>query len=191
MRLIRYIFYHAKASLKKRHTWVLIATIILLIFTYSGITVPSVDNTKVGIITRGSSRAEMILENMERRTTLYEFVKYDDVDALLEDVSDGTLECAFIFADDYDRLFDKKKFRDSIEYVSSPYTTKGLVAKETFYSAFLENYSNEILLSEYNDMFGSNDESLKEEIAEMLKDRNSYYISGNEIFEVDFKDDFK
>ena len=184
---LRYIYYHLKALLKRREPWVLIFAVVLLIFVFKGITLPSADNTKVGIVTNGSERAKRVAELMDEDSTIYSVCEYETEEELLTDVRKGALECGFIFDDDFDKLVSHERMKESIQYIYSPYTTKGLVAKESLYSAFLKDYSDDILLSEYRSIFGSNDDSLKEEIEDMLIERNAYYLDGNDIFEVDFK----
>lgn len=187
MMKFRYVFYHVKALLKKRETWVLIATIIFLIFVYNGITLPSSDNTSIGVVLSDSSRASSIASIMENKTSLYTISEYKDIDSLKTDVLSGKIECGFIFSDDFDKLMERGKLKDTVKYIYSPYTTKGIAIKETVSSAILEEYSDEILKKQYSKMFGSQDPELKSEILSKLYEQNHYYLDGNDIFEVDFE----
>ena len=82
-------------------------------------------------------------------------------------------------------MLERGKSKHLIEYVYSPYTTKGLAAKETVFSAFMENYSNEIIMAEYNKIFGSADDETKEEIIESIKKSNEYYKNSDAIFDIE------
>ncbi len=184
---MRFLYYHLKAFLKHREPWVLLGTIVLLIFVFKDIKFPSVDNTRIGVVTYDSYRAVAVTDRLKEKSGVYEVTLYDDPELLKKDVQRGELECGFIFNEEFDSKADRGRLNGSIEYVSSPYTTKGLVAKEALFASFLQNYSNDILEREYPKMFGNQDESLKEEIMELLSDRNAYYINSNDIFEVDFR----
>lgn len=187
MKKMRFLYYHLKAFLKHREPWVLLGTIVLLIFVFKDITFPNVDNTRVGVVIYDSYRATAVTDGLKEKSGVYEVILYDDPQKLKKDVERGELECGFVFDEDFDSKADRGRLNGSIEYVSSPYTTKGLVAKEALFASFLQNYSNDILRKDYPKMFGNQDESLKEEILELLSDRNAYYINSNDIFEVDFR----
>ncbi|MCR4789071.1 MAG: ABC transporter permease [Lachnospiraceae bacterium] len=187
MKKLRFLYYHMKAFLKHREPWILLGTVILLILVFKDITFPRVDNTRVGVVTYDSDRAFDIIGRFKDKSSIYEICEYDDPEVLRQDVLGGELECGFIFDEDFDKKADKGRTNGTIEYVYSPYTTKGLVAKEALFSAYLQNYSNDILKKDYPKMFGDQDESMKEEIMELLSDRNAYYISGNDVFEIDIR----
>lgn len=185
MMKLRYIFYHLKALLKKRQTWAVIITLAFLAFVYSGITFPSIDNTFIGVVTAGSERAEEMVNSLEERDSLYKVKAYESSEELKKDILNGTLECGFIFDGNFDNMLERGKSKHLIEYVYSPYTTKGLAAKETVFSAFMENYSNEIIMAEYNKIFGSADDETKEEIIESIKKSNEYYKNSDAIFDIE------
>ncbi|MCR4850675.1 MAG: hypothetical protein K5870_05380 [Lachnospiraceae bacterium] len=187
MKTVRFLYYHLKAILKHREPWILMATAVVLVFVFKDITFPSVDNTRVGVVTYDSYRADAVAEGLKSRSGVYQVTVYDDPYSLRRDVQKGELECGFIFDEEFDQKADRGRLNGSIEYVYSPYTTKGLVAKEALFASFLQNYSNDILAKNYSKMFGNQDESLKGEIMELLSDRNAYYIDSNDIFEVDFR----
>lgn len=189
MRKIRFLYYKAKAMLKHREPWILLCTVVLLVFVFKNITLPRVDNTRIGVVTYDSNRAFDITEKLKDSDSIYEIVRYDSPESLQKDVAKGNLECGFVFDEEFDRLADKGRINGSVEYVYSPYTTKGLVAKEALFASFLQNYSNDILEKNYSKMFGNQDDSLREEIMELLRDRNACYIDSNEIFHVDYRQD--
>ena len=182
---LRYIFYHTKALLKKRQTWAVIVTLIFLAFVYSGITFPSIENTYIGVVTYGSKQADEMIDILSKRSALYEIKIYEDDDELKKDILNGTLECGFVFDENFDKFVDKGKLKNTIEYIYSPYTTKGLAAKETIFSAFLDTYSNKIWLKEYPKIFGSFDEDQKKEIIESMEKSNEYYKGSNVIFDIE------
>lgn len=186
---MRYIYYHLKASLKKRSTWIVIFSFIFLVLVYRGVHIPDSLNVSVGVVLNDSKKARDCFSNIN---SIYSFVEYDNEDALIKDVLDGSLECGFVFDEEFDELVDRRRIKSAVEYVYSPYTTKGLSIKETVYSAFLKDYSIDILLDSYDEIFtgavaGENDTLAKD----MLSAQNAYYLEGNNIFAVDFNSEFK
>ena len=99
-----------------------------------------------------------------------------------KDIISGRCECGFVFNEEFDKLVQKGKLKESIEYVCGIYTTKGEVAKESLYAQFLKIYSERILSDEYENIYGEqNEENLKE-----LLNKNAYYLDSSDIFTVDF-----
>lgn len=187
MDILKFIYYHTKALFMKRYTWVLVGALVLLCLIFGGIRIPDVENTMVGVVMYGNQKAADIVNRMGKETEIYKFVEYDNPERLKEDISIGALECGFIFDEDYDSLYERDRLYKSVEYISSPYTTKGIVAKERFFAAYLKEYSEVILKEESGRIFADNDSENKKKIEDMLLDRNAYYLSGDEVFEVDFK----
>lgn len=181
----RYLFYHTKALLKRRSTWALIVSIAFFIAVILGINVPDVENTKVGIFTNGGTYAKKIANNIEEKSSIYEIVEYEDADKLSDDVLSGKLECGFVFSKDFDKKAESGRFKETVSYICSPYTTKGLVAKETLYSSFLKFYSETILEENYEKIYGEKDK----EAMEYLLKRNMEYQDSQDIFTVDFRND--
>ena len=186
---LRVPYYHLKASLKKRSTWMVIISLCLLILIFKDISLPDNKNVTVGVVLNENIESQKILENIN---SIYSFNIYDDEDSLKQDVKNGTLECGFIFDKSFDDKVNKGRIKNLVEYVYSPYTTKGAVIKETIYSAFLKDYSNLMLSDSIGDVFGSDyDGETTKQIEKSLHDKNAYYIDSNDIFTVDFNSDFK
>lgn len=181
----KYLFYHTKALLKKRSTWALLISIVLFVMIILGINTPDALNTRLGIITNDSTYAKKIIANIKNGDGVYEIIEYDNQDALKEDVLSGKIECGFIFSDKFDKKAREGRMKDTIEYIFSPYTTKGLVAKETLYASFLKYYSEVILMDNYEKIYGEYDE----EKADYLLKQNSEYQDSQDIFTVDFHND--
>ncbi len=188
--IFRRVFYHTKALLKKRSTWVLICSFVLLFAVIKGMTFPDPDNTRIGFILNDSEYAEKIADDMKKTSDVYSIVLYEDKDEMSKEIVNGNLECGFVFDDSFDESFERGKLNNTVEYVSSPYTTKGMAVRESFSAAFMRQYSFDIIKGSYTKVFGRTDKETKEEILNYIKEKNAYYIDSNEIFEVDFEGDF-
>lgn len=186
---LRVPYYHLKASLKKRSTWMVIISLLFLILIFKGISLPDNNNVTVGVVLNENAESQKIMDNIN---SIYNFSIYDEADSLRQDVKNGTLECGFIFDKSFDEKVKKGRLKNLVEYIYSPYTTKGAVIKETIYSAFLKGYSDLILSDSVVDVFGSDyDKETMEQIEKSLHDKNAYYIDSNDIFTVDFNSNFK
>ena len=185
--VIRRLFLRIKASLKKRSTIVVILSIIFLIAVAKSVTVPSLDNTVMGIVLNGSEEGEKIVDKLDTKDRIFNVKIYEDVDELKSDILSGKTECGFIFADDFDDMVEKRKLKKTVTYISSIYTTKGEIAKETVYGAFLDNYSEYILEDEYEKIFGEKNDEVMSELLEL----NALYKESSSIFTVDFEEGFR
>ena len=189
MSIGKYIYYHLKASFKKRSTYVVILSLALFILVIMGIKLPNSDNVTVGVIKNESQIADKCFDNMD---SMYSFIEYENINSLENDIITGTIECGFIFSSNFDRDFSKGRLKNSIDYIYSPYTTKGLAIKESIFSSLLTLYSNNILLSSFDEIFiDFEDEKTKEKAKDELIEKNAYYLSSNDIFAVDFNTEFK
>lgn len=185
---MRKIYYGIKASLKRSSTWIVIASLVLLTAVFMGISIPDGNGTKLGIISGESKRAEEIIEKIKESDSIYEIVRYDDREELVKDLKKGITECGFVFASDFDANIEKGRLKGQIEYISSPYTTKGLVAREVVFAAFLKEYGRDILDEKFPELFeGVSDETDDVGISEFMHNSYAKYLESTDIFTVDFR----
>lgn len=126
-----------KAFLKRGICWMQIICMVLLVGIAARIKLPDNQNVVVGIADHSSAMAKQIIELVQRRSNSYRFVVYEQEESLRQDVSSGVVECGFVFAPDFEKRYQEQNFEDSILYVATPFTTKGLAARETFMRLFL------------------------------------------------------
>ena len=68
----------------------------------------------------------------------------------------GKLECGFYFSNNFEKKFEHEKLKNSVSYLCTPLTTKGEVARETFYAALFEVYGAQMLSARTEQLFGDN-----------------------------------
>ena len=51
----------------------------------------------------------------------------------------------FLFSNNFEKKFEHEKLKNSVSYLCTPLTTKGEVARETFYAALFEVYGAQML----------------------------------------------
>ncbi|MDD6291936.1 MAG: hypothetical protein PUA77_09185 [Lachnospiraceae bacterium] len=153
-----------KENLKKRTTWLAVCTMLLLLYTVSGICLPASDNLTVGICAGKSETGRQLMEELQGESSWYRFIEYPEEERLYRDVQSGQLECAFVFSDQLDQKLETGKPDNGVMYLCSPYTTKGEVAKETVFAAFFRLYSGCLLEESGEEIFVQPDKDRKKEI---------------------------
>lgn len=146
-----------KVYLKKRSTWIQLAGMILLVVFILSIRIPDGKNMSAGFCTSGSAMADQVLERLWEEDSAFEFILYDTAEELREDVKSGRLECGFVTESDFESSIVKGDMNDCVRYICTPMTSKGEVMKETFYAAFFQIYSDELLKSKEELFFGNKD----------------------------------
>lgn len=87
-------------------------------------------------------------ESLCGREDAFSFLCYDDIDELKNDVLLGTIECGYIFDEDFARAIEKKHYANCVKVVRSPATVFNSAANEIIFSELirLSGYS---IIGEY------------------------------------------
>ncbi len=109
---------------------------------------------------------------------MYQFTTYEGTEELEQAVEAGELECGFVFDKEFAKQYEEGSFTDSITYVYTPFTTKGMAVRETVYGTVLELYGEKLLQQNQETIVGQS----SEEISAMLADRYEYFLNSDEIF---------
>lgn len=173
-----------KIWLRKKSSPVLVAVMLLATALVAGIRLPDAANVKVGLYNADGQFAARIANRLLASDSVFTFESYADEEALQDAVTGGEIECGFIFEEGMEEKLNRAggKSRDLIAYVATPLTTKGSVAKETVYAAFLEEYSEMILLREEETVFGEKNP----EVSSLLLEKNAGFLEGDQIFDLHF-----
>lgn len=177
-RFICFYGLQTKAWLKKKICWIQLLAMLLLTWMFAQVHLPDQQNVRIGIGNYDLQTTAEITELLQRKDSRYEFCLYEDEDLLRRDVKEGKLECGFVFAPDFDLKYQKRDFENSVLYLATPFTTKGLAAQETFYAAFLQMYGKDLLLDRQESIFGTDDPK----VAKMLSELYDDYLKSDEIF---------
>ena len=141
---------------------------------------PQSDNVTVGIVETDGAHGKEVLQHLTQRESLFSFVMYDSKEALQEDVIAGKLECGFYFSNNFEKKFEHEKLKNSVSYLCTPLTTKGEVARETFYAALFEVYGAQMLSARTEQLFGDDAKAA----CDVLLANYEKYLKGNEVFQV-------
>lgn len=167
-----------KLWLKHRICWLQILFLVLLLLVIGGIHVPDAKNSRIGLTGVTSGITQTIADRLLQKSDVYQFTTYEDTEELEQAVEAGELECGFVFAEDFEKQYEKGSFADSITYVYTPFTTKGMAVRETIYGTVLELYGEKLLQQNQETIVGQS----SEEASTMLADRYEYYLNSDAIF---------
>lgn len=167
-----------KLWLKHRICWLQILFLVLLLLVIGGIHVPDAKNSRIGLTGVTSGITQTIADRLLQKSDVYQFTTYEDTEELEQAVEAGELECGFVFAEDFEKQYEKGSFADSITYVYTPFTTKGMAVRETIYGTVLELYGEKLLQQNQETIVGQS----SEEASTMLAERYEYYLNSDAIF---------
>ena len=167
-----------KLWLKHRICWLQILFLVLLLLVIGGIHIPDAKHTRIALTRVTSGITQTIADRLLQKTDVYQFTTYEDTEELEQAVEAGELECGFVFAEDFEKQYEKGSFADSITYVYTPFTTKGMAVRETIYGTVLELYGEKLLQQNQETIVGQS----SEEASTMLAERYEYYLNSDAIF---------
>lgn len=177
---VGFVYYklQLKLWLKHRICWLQILFLVLLLLVIGNIHIPDAKNSRIGLAGVTSGITQTIADRLMQKRNVYQFTTYEGTEELEQAVEAGELECGFVFTEDFTKRYEEGSFTDSITYVYTPFTTKGLAVKETVYGAVLELYGEKLLQQNEETIVGQS----SEEISAMLADRYEYYLNSDAIF---------
>lgn len=178
--IFHWYFLQLKAWLKRGTSLLLLVSMLFVVWFAGQISMPQSDNVTVGIVETDGAHGKEVLQHLTQRESLFSFVMYDSKEALQEDVIAGKLECGFYFSNNFEKKFEHEKLKNSVSYLCTPLTTKGEVARETFYAALFEVYGAQMLSARTEQLFGDNAAAA----GDVLLANNEKYSKGNEVFQV-------
>lgn len=167
-----------KLWLKHRICWLQILFLVLLLLVIGGIHIPDTKNSSIGLAGVTSGITQTIADRLMQKRDVYQFTTYEGTEELEQAVEAGELECGFVFDKEFAKKYEEGSFTDSITYVYTPFTTKGMAVRETVYGTVLELYGEKLLQQNQETIVGQS----SEEISAMLADRYEYYLNSDAIF---------
>lgn len=165
---------------RKKVCWLQVIAMCLLIIVFSTIKIPQTDNLRIGVSHIQGNSAERIVDILIQNESIFDFVEYADEDIMRKDILAGRLECGFAFAENLDQKMESGDITGSVKYYETPFLTKGKVARETFFSSFLQVYGEQILKDSIEDIYDNYDAEVEKEL---LK-RNAEYIGSEKVFQI-------
>lgn len=166
-----FIWYYLslKASLKRPFLWAIFLLASVIPFVLAS-TVTSIKENKdiLLYIPEDSVYGEEILANLGEMESVMRFIRASSQDGLIQDVRDGKADTGFIFSEDFDQKVANAENSALISVVTSAYSSKTAVARETVFAAYYK-CASEVLL--------------KQEAAKHFPDPDPAYSHMTELYE--------
>lgn len=164
-----------KRNTKQITAWLMTAALILLMLVVQGIHMPSVKTMMIGLFCEQDGNIEKILcEDLENSHSQFTFVTYQDKEQMYQDVQSGKMECGFLIQGNFTERVLQNNWRKCVTFIANPFTTKGEVAKETFFAAFFKEYSGQLLAQSEKEIFTQQDQK---RLAKMKKSSDDFLQS--------------
>lgn len=181
---LMWYFIQLKQTVKSRICWLQIAVMAFLIFIVTGINIPSESNVCVGVYNGSGVYAQQIIDNLTDYDGIFEFEQYKNEDMLYSDVKSGKIECGFAFKADFDEKLLLNDIKHQVVYAATPFSTKGAVIRETFYSVMLKSMSGFILTEAQGELFDGTDVSM----TEYMLNKNNMFMENESILHINFNE---
>lgn len=170
-----------KNYLVKRSTYLIAAAMVILVLVISGISVPSAENMRVGLLCNQSKIALQMAERLSEAEEGFLFMEYEEEDKLIKDVLSGNLDCGFVFDEEFDEMCKNGDTDEGISYYATSFSSKGEVLKESLCAAYLECYSQYLLADVEEDIFQKTDTHRIEKIIAKYE----LYLEENDVFQME------
>ncbi len=148
------------------------------VLTAKGVHIPDSSDMRV-LLYSEDSFSNAVANRLINGEHEFKFVRAASKESLTKDVVSGKADCGFILANGINTALSKGQFIRS-NCVTSPFSTKASVAKESVTNAILSQYSSEILENGAKELFGT----VPEDIAKV----NGKYLSGDSLFSIELHD---
>lgn len=143
---------------------------------------------KVGFYINETSEhyAEMtsLADSLTSHNGIIKFLSYDSVYELENDVRSGTLECAYIFSDDFYKSITDGSNRKVIELIESPENAISILSNVVILATVMENMAEHMLIKDVDsrNFFAG----ITEADLESLRDTYKLYASNGSTFSFDY-----
>lgn len=169
-----------KAWLKQRSCVIQLIGMAVLVWLLSNISFPQTECNFIGVCNVQGKAAEAVFCDLKTKDSVFEFCEYTNSEDLKKDLLAGKVKAGFVFCEDFQCRWDKGVLNKTVQYITTPYGSRGLIAKETFFTSVFKVYSEEILLQGQKELYTQ--ESL--ERTEYLLEKNQEYLQGEELFQM-------
>lgn len=179
----QYLVLLLKEMLKKKSEWLHCGLLLIVLVVLCSFC--AIDKSKpiIGIVFPKTEIAQEIVDNIGTMQTTFEVLIYEDEKALIEDELNGSIDCGFLFCNDFDKKISSGDIHDMITYSYTPFTSKGSIAKEYVFSAVLKKYSLILLNEKLGDCLVDTEQTASLET--YLAERSEEYLNSDMIFHIE------
>jgi hypothetical protein len=170
-----------KAQWKRLDTWLVFLGIAGLALLLGTVSLPDNSNARVLVYCSDKALASEVMDALWNRESVFTFEEAESLEDAQQQVVSGRAECAFEVQPDFKERLRELDREGLVTYYASSFSTKGEIAKETFYAALLPVISEIFLEVAAPELYEESDELLLAE----WKERQKEYLEGVQIFTIE------
>lgn len=169
--ILTWFFLQLKRMLLRLSFWIEMTIIVLILIMINTLHTPDSSNLMVGYV----------CEDFEPdfSGSLLDFVRYQDKSELESALISGKVDCGFFFKNDFLKGLQDDGIKNSIVCMTTPFSLKAEVAKETVYTAVLKERGNRLIMKNISELH------TKKEASELLSEKYRERLLQEGIFSVD------
>lgn len=153
-----------KKQCRNIRSWLLLILMFICFALYQQMAIPKEEQRVVGIVCEDSAYGQQIYENLESSASQFVFTIFTNKEKMIRQVKNHSLECGFVFNQDFDEAFQNNNFAKSIDWYVSEQQVCAAVVRETVSAAMLQVYANQLLKQQQEYIFGKKDEQQLERL---------------------------
>ena len=176
-----------KLNIKNKSVYIQLLSMLLVVLLITNISIPTNENVRVLLYNEGGDLAISLVSKLEHADTVYQFEEVNDINIMHDQILSKEVECGFVIHDEFEERISTDDLDGIFTMVTSSLTSKGEVAKETFYAYFFELYSELKLRDSLDSFFENKSKEEKEELYHQLLNNNKDYLQGNVLFEIQYE----
>lgn len=169
-----------KKQCKNIRSWLLLILMFFCFELYQQMAIPKDYQRVVGVVCEDSVYGQQIYGNLENSASKFVFTLFTNEENMIRQVKNHTLECGFVFNQEFDEAFQNNNFAKAIDWYVSEQQVYANVARETVSAAMLQVYANLLLEERQEYIFGKQDEQQ----LERLYAYNKQYLQNRDLFEL-------
>ena len=173
--------------------WIILLLSPVIPYVVNRTILPGRENNRILLyIPEGSDCAEEIAGYLIGSDSLLTFMRAGSEEEAIQNVETAYADTAFLFAADLDEKTSQRKPQNTITVVSSSYSSKTAVAKETVYAAFYHVYTRDLMRKAAETYFpdqvdASGSPVSTEEIYEYMLRQSGYYAENGNLFKMEYR----
>ncbi len=168
--------------------WIILLLAPVIPYIVNRTILPGRENNRILLyVPENSEYAEEIAGYLLESSSQLSFITADSPEEAIRNVETAYADTAFLFADDLDEKASQMKPQNTITVVSSSYSSKTAIAKETVYAAFYHVYTRELMKKAADTYFpdrmdASGSPVTTDEIYDYMLRQSGYYAESGNLF---------
>ena len=173
--------------------WIILLLSPVIPYIVNRTVLPGRENSRILLyVPEGSEYAQEVADYLVESDSRFTFMLSASEEEAIRNIETAYADTAFLFADDLDEKTSQMKPQKTITVVSSSYSSKTEVAKETVYAAFYHVYTRVLMRKAADTYFpdrmdASGSPVSTDEIYDYMLKQSGYYAENGNLFEMKYR----